>query len=71
MWCELCRDHFDSNHFDDEGRHKIGWSYGPSGRSAQWCQEALSLLCEIANVESLPPGLSYQAQRLIKLGRSI
>jgi len=30
-WCEHCRDHFDEDHYDDEGRHLSGLEYGPTG----------------------------------------
>lgn len=30
-WCEHCRDHFDEDHYDDEGDHRSGLEYGPLG----------------------------------------
>lgn len=32
FWCELCRDHFEVDHFDEEGDfHFVGPQYGPVG----------------------------------------
>lgn len=34
IWCEHCRDHFAEDHYGDDGFHKVGFEYGPTGADA-------------------------------------
>lgn len=31
MWCEHCRDHFSTSHYDENDEHKVGPEFGPMG----------------------------------------
>lgn len=35
VWCEHCRDHFPEYHYDDEGSHRVGYEWGPTGSKSQ------------------------------------
>jgi len=50
MWCEHCRDHYDEDHYGDDG-HKVGAAYGPAGErlhALEMLPEMLAILKRIA-----------------------
>lgn len=46
-WCEHCRDHYDGDHYDDHGRHKVGVQYGPTGVSLRRAEIARNIVTAI------------------------